>query len=75
MASCALEIARERTESADRADEEWKERGAAPRGAGSGGLMLPARPPVHGLPTNGPARSDRFRPSWPLRYSEECLAC
>jgi hypothetical protein len=31
-ASRALEIARERTESADRADEEWKERGAAPRG-------------------------------------------
>jgi hypothetical protein len=34
-ASRALEIARERTEAADAADREWKERGAAPRG-GSG---------------------------------------
>ena len=34
-AAHALEIARERTESADRADREWNERGAAPRdGAG-----------------------------------------
>ena len=34
-AARALEIARERTESADRADREWQERGATPRG-GSG---------------------------------------
>ena len=34
-ASRALEIARERTEAADRSDEEWNERGASPRG-GSG---------------------------------------
>lgn len=34
-AARALDIARERTEAADRADEEWKERGASPRG-GSG---------------------------------------
>jgi hypothetical protein len=34
-ASRALEIARERTEAADRSDAEWNERGAAPRG-GSG---------------------------------------
>ena len=34
-AAHALEIARERTESADRADREWNERGTAPRdGAG-----------------------------------------
>jgi hypothetical protein len=31
-AARALEIARERTEAADRADDEWNERGAAPRG-------------------------------------------
>jgi hypothetical protein len=34
-ASRALEIARERTEAADRSDEEWNERGTTPRG-GSG---------------------------------------
>ena len=34
-AARALEIARERTESADEADREWRARGAAPRG-GSG---------------------------------------
>jgi len=31
-AARALEIARERTEANDRADREWDERGAAPRG-------------------------------------------
>ena len=31
-AARALEIARERTEAADRADREWDERGSAPRG-------------------------------------------
>lgn len=30
-AARALEIARERTEAADRSDREWNERGAAPR--------------------------------------------
>ena len=30
-ASRALEIARERTEAADEADREWRDRGAAPR--------------------------------------------
>ena len=30
-AARALEIARERTEAADRSDEEWDQRGAAPR--------------------------------------------
>jgi hypothetical protein len=30
-AAHALDIARERTEAADEADREWKERGAAPR--------------------------------------------
>ena len=34
-ASRALEIARERTEAADRSDREWNERGSSPRG-GSG---------------------------------------
>ncbi len=31
-AARALEIARERTEAADRADREWDERGTSPRG-------------------------------------------
>ena len=35
-ASRALEIARERTESAERADREWQERGATPRGGSEG---------------------------------------
>jgi len=31
-AAHALDLARERTEAADRADREWDERGSAPRG-------------------------------------------